>query len=279
MARGDEILTVGGRTHFAFVDAVDDPSIWQKIDDEVCLGLAKLGSGIPAEGSVSMIPQELFAEGSIHPRMSETMNQIMANMDKQERDTFDKLDPLAKNRYLRFKHGIYFPWSENYLLRAMIGKPGPSNVNPVRKVIPGTTPGGNPQPYAHDGSLFEWTKEARLHFPTLVKLVDRLTFMKTFGLVRILGRDAYHPSYAQRAGSPACWAKLDECVFINPMMRGKMFIWDPKRKDRLPIRDRMFHIDRLNAHGMDADGGWGYYVAVHGLFTDRARAEIYGAAG
>jgi hypothetical protein len=153
--------------------------------------------------------------------------------------------PLSRRQmlYLKFKHGVYFPWQVFYELIPTLGWEDKSN-----------------------GVGKHFTPEARRHFPRLIAFVERLPFA-VVGRCNILGLEADHHGTVHQDGDPDDPA-ADHFITLCPRRNKRLFLWDEEERTKTYVVSRAYWFNDHGYHGVEKDPWFRYSIRVDGVFRD-----------
>jgi hypothetical protein len=238
------------------------------LDDEICLALTRL----PVEytgGShkwMGIVPPSLEDEPYID------YGQVIAAMTREEAAAFIALayepeeydldrfadyewgeerdNPLSRDQvmWLKFKHGVYFPWKT------------------FVEMIP--TSGWEDKARAAGKT---WTEEAREHFPGLIALVEQLPF-REIGRCNLLGLEANDHGTVHRDGAPD--GPPDHFITLCPRGNKRLFLWDEEQQRKHFVPGRAYWFNDHEYHGVEADPFFRYSIRVDGVFEPAFLARV-----
>jgi hypothetical protein len=151
--------------------------------------------------------------------------------------------PLSRKQmlYLKFRHGVYFPWQIFYELIPTIDWEDKSN-----------------------GDGKDFTPEARRHFPRLIAFVKSLPF-EAIGRCNILGLEADHHGTVHQDGDPDD-PNADQFITLCPRKNKRLFLWDEERKEKTYVASRAYWFNDHGYHGVEKDPYFRYSIRVDGVF-------------
>ncbi len=236
------------------------------LDDEICLGLAQVavdytgGShrwmGItPAnhddESYVDygqVIERLSASEFVAFVSLSDTPHEFAVERRAEYEFGEERDWPLSRRQmlYLKYKHGVYFPWKVYYELMPN-GKWGEKS----------------------SAAGKEFTVEARAHFPRTIAFVQKLPFVE-IGRCNLLGLEANDHGTVHRDGEPDKQT-VDHFITLCPRGNKRLFLWDEEKEREVAVNGRAYWFDDTNYHGVAADPFFRYSLRVDGVFD----AEFY----
>lgn len=248
------------------LSAAIDTSSFAELHEEICLGLAHVP--LAALGgkhkSWKIVPPEVaadpyrdftqvirdFTEREYERFLSLGYNPAELRASARDETEFGEggntlLSP-AQLRYLRFRHGVYFPWRAGYCLRL----------------------GENQNWYAkHSSTGRYFSEEAKKYFPKTIRFIESLPF-EEIGRADIFGVDPYHHVNIHHDEDPVKYPFIDECINFCPDGRKELFLYNAKTKEKLPIRSKIYWFNNTDFHGVDPKPFFQVSIRVDGVFTD-----------
>ena len=248
-----------GRPYIDLEPYIDGKAL-AALDDEICLALTRL----PVEytgGShkwMGIVPPSLEDEPYID------YGQVIEKMTRAEAAAFIALahepwaydidrfsdyewgeerdNPLSREQvmWLKFKHGVYFPWKS---FVEMIPNDGWEDKS--------------------GGAGKSWTDDARVHFPNLIKLVETLPF-REIGRCNLLGLEANDHGTVHcdgEKGTPA-----DHFITLCPRGNKRLFLWDEEAQRKHFVKGHAYWFNDHDYHGVEADPFYRYSIRVDGVF-------------
>src|ERR1700722_17592696 len=166
--------------------------------------------------------------------------------------------PLSRKQmlYLKFKHGVYFPWQVFYELIPTLNWEDKSN-----------------------GEGKEFTPESRRFFPRLIAFVESLPF-EAVGRCNILGLEADHHGTVHQDGDPDD-PTAEQFITLCPRRNKRLFLWDEERREKTFVVSRAYWFNDHGYHGVEKDPYFRYSIRVDGVFEDafvRELARDYGVS-
>jgi hypothetical protein len=232
------------------------------LDDEICYALAQVQTGYTGGSHKAM--------GIVPPSLAEDpyrdYGQAIRGFSEAEFATFVSLgdypeppDPQRRHEYefgeerdypltreqmlfLKFKHGIYFPWKVYYEL----------------------IPGGY-WTEKSSGAGKDFTREARVYFPRTVAFIRALPF-KEIGSCKLLGLEANDFGTVHRDGEPEAQQAPDQFITLVPRGDKRLYLWDEGRRQKTPVTGRAYWFNDFDYHGVEADPFFRYSIRVDGVF-------------
>jgi hypothetical protein len=145
--------------------------------------------------------------------------------------------------YLKYKHGVYFPWKVFY------------------QFIPTN--------YWHEkssGAGKAFTAEALALFPQTVAFVRSLPF-REIGRCNLMGLEANDEGTAHRDGDPEEQGEPDHFIAFCPGRREKrLYLWDEAQRRKTFVRGRAYWFNDFDYHGVEPDPYFRYSIRVDGVF-------------
>ncbi|XYI02726.1 hypothetical protein ACMHYB_24430 [Sorangium sp. So ce1128] len=159
--------------------------------------------------------------------------------------------PLSRRQmlWLKFRHGVYFPWKVYVELI--------------------------PNRYWSDKSRSEgkdFTRLARSFFPKTIAYVKRLPF-SSIGRCNIMGLEANDHGTVHRDGEGAQGQgegtprEPDHFITLCPAGNKRLFLWDEQAQRKTPVAGRAYWFNDHDYHGVEADPFFRYSLRVDGTFT------------
>jgi hypothetical protein len=247
-----------------FVDLAPlfDPSPLRAIDDEVCLGLARVetsytGGTLKWMDVVSPAVQEdpyvdcMHAiagfsreEFAVFASLADTPGDF--DLDRYREYTFgDETDHLLNKRqmlYLKYRYGVYFPWKVAYHLL--------HNVWWEDK---------------NCGADKSFRAEACEVFPRTLEYIRRLPF-REIGRAIIFGLEANDHAPVHRDTPPDTKGEVQHSVTICPRKNKRFFLSSPDLSSRLRVQTPVYWFNDMDWHGVDPDPFFRYSIRIDGVF-------------
>ncbi|WP_224365079.1 hypothetical protein [Hyalangium versicolor] len=257
----DGLVGLWGRA-FLNLEPYLDLAKLESLDDEICYALAQVQTSYTggSHKAMGIMPPSLAEDPYID------YGQVIRGFSKEEFATFVSLGrepeafdakqrhtyefgeerdhPLTREQmlFLKFKHGVYFPWKVFYEL----------------------VPGG----YWSEKSTAQgkdFTREARLYFPRTVAFVRSLPF-REIGRCTLLGLEANDHGTVHRDGEPEDQTAPDHFITVCPRGNKRLFLWDEQARRKLPVTGRAYWFNDFDYHGVEADPFFRYSLRVDGAF-------------
>lgn len=262
-------MSLAGLYGRPFVDLsflVPEP-VLDGLNTEICLGLARLpvrytgGShrslGIVPPGSTDTRPDY----GEVLAGLSDAEFLIFASLGDPE----SPIDPrrrheltygedrdvaltFAQMRWLELAHGVYFPWKVYVELTRTTGRWETKHL---------------PSPF---------TRDAQLHFPRTVALIQRLPFVRV-GAVKLLGLDPGDDGTVHRDGDPSTQREPAHFISFAPGRPKRLFVQDDAGARSYPP-SRVYWFNDHDWHGVEADPWFRYSLRVDGVFEPDFIADL-----
>lgn len=265
------IIGIGGKPYLN-LDSYIESSDFSLINDEICLGLARVETGAAGgkHKTWRIVPESVLADGY------NDYGQIIASFTDQEYARFISLadspekydvakrsvydfgegseDRLSKAqcRYLEFRYKVYFPWRTCYSFL------GGAHYNWFSKD-------------RAEGKFFK--PEAELIFPRTVAFIRSLPF-KEIGRVHLLGLGAHDHANIHRDQNPQTYKKLDEFISFCPEGNKRLFVWNEASEQKTYLTSKVYWFNNVDYHGVEADPFFRYSIRVDGVFTESFRKKI-----
>jgi hypothetical protein len=168
-----------------------------------------------------------------------------AGMDLRSLRFGDETDhPLTRAQmlYLKYQHGVYFPWKVAYHL------------------LP-----NHRWEDKHTGEGKAFTEEAREVFPRTVGFIESLPF-REIGRVVIFGLEANDHAPAHRDAEPGKSVEIGHSISFCPRGDKRLYLCDPARGSYTPVAARAYWFNDMDYHGVEADPYFRYSVRIDGVF-------------
>lgn len=248
-----------------FVDLTDliDTSGFEEIDDEITLGLPKVevsytGGSLKWMGvTAPWVTRDPYAD-TMHAieRFSEaefarfvSYAQEPARFDPKKRDEYrfgDETDhPLTRKQmlYLKYRHGVYFPWKVCYHF--------------VENDL---------WEDKHSGEGKEISPEARAVFPKTVAFLESLPF-REIGRAVLFGIEANDHAPAHRDSEPGKDLAIAQSISFAPGRKKRFYLQPPdEAAEKLVVDARAYWFNDMDYHGVLADPYFRYSIRVDGVF-------------
>jgi hypothetical protein len=256
-------MPVSGIGGHAFIDLERyvDLRALEALDDEITYGLTQvpLDYAGGSHKTMGIVPPSLADEpyadyGQVIARFSREEFVRFASLS----DTPDELEPerqaeyefgeerewpLSRKQmlYLKFKHGVYFPWQVFYELIPTLNWEDKSN-----------------------GEGKQFTPEARLHFPRLIAFVESLP-LEAVGRCNILGLEADHHGTVHQDGDPDD-PVAEPFITLCPRKNKRLFLWNEETREKTHVVSRAYWFNDHGYHGVEKDPWFRYSIRVDGVF-------------
>ena len=256
-------------THFL------DTSRLADVHDEVCMGLAQVEAGYTGGtlkwmGVVSPeVAKDPYVDAMLAIRKftREEFARFVRLAD--DPDDFDLADhrsytfgdetdhPLnrAQMLYLKYRHGVYFPWKVAYHFL--------ENVWWEDK---------------NSGAGKDFTDEAKELFPETVAFLRRLPFREV-GRCVLFGLEANDHAPVHRDTEPGSKAEIEHCLSICPRGDKRFFLQDPERTTKVPVKGNVYWFNDMDWHGVEPDPFFRYSIRIDGVFEPRFLKELQRCVG
>jgi len=235
------IIGINGKPWIDFTQYVNDPWDWERIDDEICLCMAKHDtSQIP--NVFGKMPRNL-----IHDFNTEILEDEFLKTNSDE--SFVDLDINTKRKYLYFKNKVLYPWSFIFVLKPNSFK----NMN-------------------HDS--YPWSNFVDDELPYTKKMILSLPF-KQIGRVVIYGSNPNNAVPCHRDLVPILSTSqsdrhLMHHINMNPGGYRPVYVYDSKKNQKVYIDadSRLYAYNVRDFHGVDAVNRFSYTVRIDGEYTN-----------
>jgi hypothetical protein len=251
-------------THFL------DPSRLADVDDEICLGLSRIE--VPYTGGtlkwMGVVAPEVLRDGYVDAmhaieRFSRPeLERFVSLADDPDAFDLSGTEPIAfgdetdhpLNRaqmlYLKYRHGVYFPWKVAYHFL--------ENVWWEDK---------------NSGAGKDFTDEAKELFPTTVAFLKRLPF-REIGRCVLFGMEAHDHAPVHRDTEPGSKEEVLHSISICPRKNKRFFLQDPDRTTRVHVPGHFYWFNDMDWHGVEADPFFRYSIRVDGVFEPGFLREL-----
>ena len=256
-------MPVWGISGHPFVDLeryLDIPAL-MALDEEIALGLAH----VPTEYTGGSHKTMGIVPPSLQNEPYRDYGQVIAGFSRDEFVRFVSLSdtpgdfdvarqaeyefgeerewPLSRKQmlYLKFKHGVYFPWQVFYELIPTLNWEDKSN-----------------------GEGKEFTPESRRFFPRLIAFVESLPF-EAVGRCNILGLEADHHGTVHQDGDPDD-PVAEHFITLCPRKNKRLFLWDEETRSKTHVVSRAYWFNDHGYHGVEKDPYFRYSIRVDGVF-------------
>ena len=178
-------------------------------------------------------------------------------LDRQRETRFgDETDhPLTKAQmlYLKYKHGVYFPWKVCYHLL--------ENDRWEDK---------------HHGAGKDFGQEARRALPKTVAFVRSLPF-REIGRVVLFGIEANDHAPAHRDSVPGKDVAIAQSISFDPRGNKGFYLCDAEQGSVTPVTAPIYWFNDMDYHGVRAAPFFRYSVRVDGVFEQEFARKVSGA--
>ena len=267
--KSGEVVGIFGRPYLDLAPFLDLSSL-SELHDEICLGLTRVpldytGGSHRTLGIVPASQQDRRyadygevlralspAELAIFTQLSDGQVDEPAPPDPgvaygEERDI-----PLSRRQmlWLKFRHGVYFPWQAYF------------------ELIPNRFWSEKSEPKS-------FTRVARAIFPKTVAFVERLPFA-VIGRCNIMGLEANHHGTVHRDGERE-QPQPAHFVTLCPAGNKTLYLWDEPAQKKVPVASRAYWFNDNDYHGVEPAPFFRYSLRVDGRFRpeflERVRQE------
>jgi Rieske 2Fe-2S family protein len=149
----------------------------------------------------------------------------------------------AQERWLAYRHGVYFPWKVCYHLL--------ENDRWEDK---------------HSGSGKRFGDEARAVFPETVRFLEGLPFSE-IGRAVIFGLEPNDHAPLHRDTEPGSALTIPQSISLCPRGDKRFFLQNDARDTPLVVNTRAYWFNDMDYHGVLADPFFRYSVRVDGAFA------------
>jgi Rieske 2Fe-2S family protein len=169
-------------------------------------------------------------------------------------DETDRPFTKAQMLWLKYRHGVYFPWKVAYHL---LENDRWEDKN------------------SGDGKTFR--AEARRVFPRTVAYLEALPF-REIGRALVFGLESNDHAPLHRDTTPS-GAEIDHCITISPSPGKRFYLGDLSdehlvHKHYIPTDTRLYWFNDMDWHGVEADPFFRYSIRVDGVFEPAFLARV-----
>jgi hypothetical protein len=265
---GMPVSGIGGHP-FIDLERYVDLAALEALDDEITIALTQVTLDYTggSHKTMGIVPPSLADEPYAD------YGQVIARFSREEfvrfaalSDTPDELDPdrraeyefgeerewpLSRRQmlYLKFRHGVYFPWQVFYELIPTLNWEDKSN-----------------------GRGKQFTAEARRFFPRLIAFVQTLPF-ESVGRGNILGLEADHHGTVHQDGDPDD-PVAEHFITLCPRKNKRLFLWDEETRTKTQVLSRAYWFNDHGYHGVEKDPYFRYSIRVDGVFRPEFLAQL-----
>jgi len=252
------------------LEEVIDVSSFEEIDREICMGLTELevsytGGSLKWMGVVApWVEDDPYADlGHVIDRMSPgdfarfvslADDPGLFDLEKQHEYTFgDETDhPLNRRQmlYLKYQHGVYFPWKVCYHLL--------ENDRWEDK---------------HSGKGKDFAESAKRVLPRTVAFVKRLPFTE-IGRCVLFGIEANDHAPMHRDSEPGKTLTVPHSINFAPRGDKRFVLCDPERENPTEVESRIYWFNDMDYHGVEPDPYFRYSIRVDGVFDPKWLASL-----
>lgn len=148
----------------------------------------------------------------------------------------------AQERWLAYRHGVYFPWKVCYHLLE-----------------------NDAWDDKHSGDGKDFGAEARTVFPGVVRFLEQLPFTE-IGRAVIFGLESNDHAPLHRDSEPGSTLALAQSISICPGGNKRFFLQNDARDEPLVVDARAYWFNDMDYHGVLADPTFRYSIRVDGTF-------------
>lgn len=156
-------------------------------------------------------------------------------------ETHNPLTP-AQARYLKLRHGVYFPWKVAYHLL--------ENDRWEDK---------------HQGAGKSFREEALRVFPRTIAYLRALPFQE-IGRCLIFGLEAHDHAPLHRDTEPGATDTVGHTITLCPLADKGFYLSTPGLERRLEVRARAYWFNDMDYHGVEPRPWFRYSIRVDGVF-------------
>lgn len=197
---------------------------------------------------------ESFDEGDFQRFVSLSENPRIFDLRKRHVYRFgdETPNPLtpAQARYLKMRHGVYFPWKVAYHLL--------ENERWEDK---------------HQGSGKNFREEALELFPKTVAYLKALPF-REIGRCLIFGLEANDHAPLHRDTEPESTQEVGHTITLCPLADKGFYLATPDLQRRLEVKTRAYWFNDMDYHGVEARPWFRYSLRIDGIFQDAFCARL-----
>jgi Rieske 2Fe-2S family protein len=152
--------------------------------------------------------------------------------------------PLSKPQmlYLKYAHGVYFPWKACYHFL--------ENDRWEDK---------------HQGAGKDFAEEAREVFPKTVAFIQSLPF-REIGRAVLFGVEANDHAPLHRDSEPGQALSVAQSISFAPRRGKRFYLCDPERTETVVVDAPIYWFNDMDYHGVLADPFFRYSIRVDGVF-------------
>ena len=152
--------------------------------------------------------------------------------------------PLSRRQmlYLKYRHGVYFPWQVCYHFL--------ENERWDDK-------------HSGHGKAFE--PEAEALFPKTVAFIRSLPFVE-IGRAVLFGLDANDHAPAHRDSEPGVSLEVAQSISFDPRGNKRFYVCDPENRARTVVDSRIYWFNDMDYHGVEPDPFFRYSIRIDGVF-------------
>lgn len=152
--------------------------------------------------------------------------------------------------YLKYKHGVYFPWKAAYHLL--------ENDRWEDK---------------HAGAGKDFSDEAKAMFPKTVAYIRRLPF-REIGRCVIFGIEANDHATLHRDSEPGKDVGVAQCINICPRGDKRFYLCDADDEEVVVVESRLYWFNDMDYHGVECAPYFRYSIRVDGMFEPSFAEEL-----
>lgn len=263
------LVGIGGRAYVSLDRLISRESL-AAMHEEICMGLTQVeveytGGSLKWMGvvapSVARDPYidyghviKGFSREEFTRFVSLAENPRVFNTAKHHVYEFgdETYNPLTKRQmlYLKYRHGVYFPWKVAYHLL--------ENTWWEDK---------------NSGSGKDFSDEAREVFPHTVEVLKALPFCE-IGRAIIFGVEANDHAPLHRDTEPDREAPVAHSISICPQADKRFYLCDPSEAIKTQVDARVYWFNDMDYHGVEPDPFFRYSIRIDGVFEPAFAREL-----
>ncbi len=255
---------------YADLSALIDTSCFPTLDDELSYALARLepscngtGGSLKWMGVVApwvhddpYLDYGHVLEGLSRDELARfvSLGDDPASVDLDGPRRFgDETDhPLNRRQmlYLKYRHGVYFPWAVCYHLLS-----------------------DDRWEDKHSGAGKDFEPEALREMPRTVEFVKSLPF-REIGRCVLFGLEAGQHAPAHRDSEPGVAPSVAQSISFAPRKGKRFYLADPKGAQRTVVETPIYWFNDMDYHGVEADPYFRYSIRVDGVFEPSFARDV-----
>jgi hypothetical protein len=234
------IIGIAGKPWIDFTQYTNDGWDWERIDDEICLCMAKHDtSQVP--NVFGKMPRQLIHDFNIEILEDEFLK-------THPEYSLPNLDTNTRRRYLYFKNKVLYPWSFVFVLKPNSFKNINNDSNP-------------------------WFDFVDIEMPYTKKMISSLPFNQ-IGRVVIYGSNPNNAVPCHRDAIPILSTvqsdrHLMHHINMNPGGYRPVYLYDSKNNKKVYVdpESRLYAYNVRDFHGVDAVNRFSYTVRIDGEYS------------